>query len=209
LNDEVRGVATIRATRAIEKGEHIRQADLADLQQFELEDDDLDCGHFTAMNTGGAWIATFNFLYGRPRALKLIERAAEFLESAKSAFDKGHAAVAVDNLFSACELASKAELLVRQLVAEKSNHRHLHRAVNWWGRLGNIDAAFVDLFNKLAALRPRYRYDAEYTDPMPVDSADLELVEVLIDATKRRLQPKVRLREEANAPGYARQRNRL
>lgn len=49
LNDEVRGLANIRAVRSIERGEHTSSTDLKHLESSELEKDELDAGHFTLL----------------------------------------------------------------------------------------------------------------------------------------------------------------
>jgi hypothetical protein len=78
---------------------------------------------------------------------------------------RGLAEVAVDTLFSACELTSKAELVSSSSMELSSkSHASIGSRLNSWGKLGNIDAAFVHLFNHLHDLGPRFRYDSNFSN---------------------------------------------
>lgn len=191
LNDEVRGKALTRIDRAVEAGGDVYMSDLTGLEAFELDEAELDFGHITVLRVGESWFATFNALSQRARALSFLEKADQFREAAAQAHAKGHASVAVDTLFSACELASKAELIVTRQLASKVNHKAVAAKINAWGAMGNIEAAFVELFNKLGQLRFPYRYDAGATQPMPVGNDDLELVAAIITARRRRFESKI------------------
>lgn len=182
FNEEVRGTALMRAPRAIEKDEPVLMADLAHIEQFELPDDLLDCGHFTIIRAGEGWHIVFNFLSGRAKARDMLELAAQFLDAAITSGGKGHAGPAVDSLFSASELISKAELILHRSRAAKSKtHSAIASEINAWARLGNIDVAFVALFNKLAQQRPNARYgDRKHQPPAP-DSDSFDLVRAMID----------------------------
>ena len=94
--------------------------DLQYIERFELPDELLDSGHFTIVRAGEGWRVFFNFLSGRAKAKDMLELAGQFLEAALSAKDRGHAGPAVDNLFSACELTSKAELILHRNPAASS-----------------------------------------------------------------------------------------
>jgi hypothetical protein len=178
LNDEIKGEGVLRAPRSIQKGEPLSAADLAHIESFELPDELLDSGHFTIIRAGEGWRMFFNFLSGRAKAKDMLELAGQFLEAAQSAKDNGHAGPAVDNLFSACELTSKAELILhRNPAASSKSHGPVASEINRWAKLGNIDTAFVDLFNKLRLQRPNARYgDKEHRPPIPEqDSFDVIL----------------------------------
>jgi hypothetical protein len=193
LNDEVRGYAWTRIDRAVEQGDAIYEHDLHGLQGFDLHESELDFGHVTLISAGDKWFSAFNFLTQRGRALSLLKKANEFLEASVVARTKGHSAVVVDTLFSACELTSKAELLVsRQVKDDAVSHRALHSRINAWGKLGNIEGAFVELFNRLAQLRYLYRYETAFSDAMPVTEDDLDLVATMITARQQGFGPRDR-----------------
>jgi hypothetical protein len=182
LNDEVEGEGHLRAPRTIQKGEPLYASDLQFMERFELPDALLDSGHFTIVRAGEGWHMFFNFLRGRAKAKDMLQLAGEFLEAALSATDKGHSGPVVDNLFSACELISKAELILhRNPAASSKSHRSVSSQINWWGRLGNIDAVFLKLFNRLAEQRPNARYgDKEHRPPVP-EHDSFDLVQAMIE----------------------------
>lgn len=199
FNEEVRGTALMRAPRAVEKGEPVLMSDLAHIEQFELPDDLLDCGHFTIIRADGGWRIVFNFLSGRAKARDMLELAAQFLDAAVASGKKGHAGPAVDSLFSASELISKVELILhRNKAASSKTHGMIASEINAWARLGNIDAAFVALFNKLGQQRPNARYSDREHRPSVPDSDSFDLVRAMIDrglqrvarSTDRGIEPK-------------------
>lgn len=191
LNDEIKGIASTRVTRDVEEGEAVYLSDLQGLEAFDLLDEELDCGHWTMLWTGKSWFVGFNFLSQRGRCLDLIYKAEQFLQAATDACSRQHAAVAVDTLFSACELVAKAELVSsHQVDLSAKTHGSISSQLNRWRKMGNVEGAFVDLFNVLGGLRGRYRYDAQVSDPTPVSVEDLQLVEAMISASRRRIGKK-------------------
>ena len=175
LNEEVRAIGIVRAPRAIEKGDPVFLSDLQHLQVVDLEEDELDAGHFTLFWNGEGWVGSFDFRAGRAISARLLGSAIEFLQTAHFARDQGHARACVDNLFSACELASRARLLLHHSPAAKAKkHGSIHSAINKWGHLGNVDAAFLRLFNRLSNVRSAARYDHGVQVEMPSES-DLQV----------------------------------
>ena len=120
LNDEIMGEGLLRAPRAVQKGERLYSNDLQYIESFELPDELLDSGHFTIVRAGEGWRVFFNFLSGRAKAKDMLDLAGQFLDAALSAKNRGHAGPAVDNLFSAFELTSKAELILHRNPAASS-----------------------------------------------------------------------------------------
>lgn len=60
LNEEVRGTPYLGPGRDVQKGKALRLEDFADMEYFDLADDELDCGHFTLFFTGtGRSASTF------------------------------------------------------------------------------------------------------------------------------------------------------
>ena len=166
----------------MQNGERIQYFDLQYIERFELPDELLDNGHFTIIRRGQGWRAFFNFLSGRAKAKDMLELAAQFLETAIYSSDKGHSGPALDNLFSASELISKAELiLVRSPATKTKKHGAIASEINRWSRLGNIDTSFVALFNKLGQQRSNARYGNSKNRPPAPDQDSYDLVQAVIE----------------------------
>ena len=196
LNGEVRGTALARVTRAVNKGDPVFLSDMRHLEGFDLEEDELDAGHFTLFWNGEGWFASFDFRAGRAKSTEILRLASEFLETAEYAADKGHAGACVDNLFSACELASKARLrLHRNPAAKTRTHGHVHSAINKWGHLGNVDEGFLKLFNRMVKARPAARYSGAAQVEMPSES-DLRIVRREIERLKEAVAQRTKSAEE-------------
>jgi hypothetical protein len=182
FNEEVKGDGLLRAPRAVNKGDPVTFQDLAHLEKYELPDELLDCGHFTIIRCDEGWKMFFNFLSGRSKAKDMLELAQEFLQAAEKSAGENHAGPAVDNLFSASELISKAELILhRSRAVTSKRHGAIKSSINAWAKLGNIDSAFIKLFNKLGNQRPNARYgDKDNRPPIP-SSDDFELVKAMVE----------------------------
>ena len=150
FNDEVCGIGNVRASRPIEKDGHVYQSDLDGLESFDLLEEELDCGHFTMIKAKSGWFVTFNFLRSRSLCASLLDSAKEFLDVVRFSIQHGKSRPAVDNLYSACELVSKAQLILSAMLDRNSkSHRAIRGKINKWRHLGNINDNFVELFNKL------------------------------------------------------------
>jgi len=181
FNDEVKGEALVRAARDIQPDDPVYVNDLQSIEIYELPDELLDSGHFTIFSIGDGWKMVFNFLSGRAKARDMLELARQFLEASRHSEAKGHAGPAVENLFTSAELISKAELILhRNPAVNAKTHGPVASAINAWSKLGNVDAAFVALFNELTRRRPNARYgDANSRPPMP-KTEDYEIIEAMI-----------------------------
>ncbi|MCY4004138.1 MAG: HEPN domain-containing protein [Rhodospirillales bacterium] len=177
LNEEVRGTALIRANRTIQKEDPIFVSDMQNFVGFDLDEEELDAGHFTLFWTGNGWAFTFDFRRGRAKVSAMLVAAKQFLEVSKLALSHGYTRPSVDTLFSACELLSKAHLILRHNSASRAkSHGPIQSAINAWGRLGNINGEFVHLFNRVSNTRYPARYEVKAEIAMPT-SSDLKLVE--------------------------------
>lgn len=191
LNEEVRGTALVRATRPIQAGETVFASDLRNFISFDLEEDDLNAGHFTMLWTGEEWIVTFDFRAGRAKCSDMLKMATQFLEAAKFSVEKGHARPSVDNLFSACELVSKAHLILYHRPGSKAKtHAPVKSAINDWGRIGNVNTEFVRLFNEVSNTRYPARYDASAQVELPSRS-DFQIVEREIETLAKHVARRV------------------
>jgi HEPN domain-containing protein len=161
LNDEVKAALQIRVDRAIEPGEPVRWADVTELVDLQLTDQDPNAGHLTVLSRPDGWWITFDFRYNATRIAETLQAATEFLASARSALDKGHTRPFVDTLFSATELLAKSILLVvpdKRLVTSR-RHGFISARYNiWGGKLGNVPRPFVELLNDLERMRGSARY---------------------------------------------------
>jgi len=145
---------------------------MAELVSFDVEESELDCGHFTMFWHGKGWSIAFDFRSSRAKSVQMLERAGQFLDASKFSADKGHASASVDNLFSSCELISKAMLILhRSPAVTAKTHGRVGSAINKWGKFGNVDAAFLKIYNRMSQERTSARYDAstEVTTPTAHD----------------------------------------
>ena len=160
FNDEIRGQGFARARCDVKDGEHVQHSDLVRVETWELAPDEINYGHVSIFYMGGGWRCFFNFLQDRAQADALAVRAERFLTAARGARESGGHDVAVDTLFSACELLAKANLIVHMLKgSDKNTHKAVSTSINQWGKLGNVEAVFLNVFNKLANLRHLARYE--------------------------------------------------
>jgi len=186
LNDEIKGEGLVRINRDVQKGDSIYVEDLTELQIFDLPDELLDHGHFTIFRYGDTWRMMFNFMSGRAKARDMLELARQFHSVAVASHGMGFAGPTVDNLFAAAELVCKAELILHRSPAVTSKtHSAVGSAINRWSSLGNIDAAFIALFNRLSRQRPNARYGDAASRPFLPEKDDLDLVEAMIEAGGR------------------------
>ena len=187
LNDEIRGNAQVRANRDVSKGDTVNVRDLDGAEGFDLHPDERDAGHFTLFRTtNGDWRGFFDFRMWRSEAGKLLDAAAEFHAAAEFSCKNGRKRASVDNLFTACELISKAHLMLHHHPGIRASKKHTatHSAINRWSHIGNVDKNFTELFNRLSKGRNAAKYDAD-ADIMPPSHDDVVLVEAELDALAR------------------------
>ena len=160
LNEEVKAVAVVTATRAIEKGQRVTEDDIAGYEDIVLTDQDPNAGHITMVADKGGWALAFDFRRNAGRIAEHSEVARQFLEAAAWAQEKGYARVFVDTLFSATELMAKGFLIWQpdRSLLDSKTHRLIKVRFNIERKHENVDGRFVDLLNRLGDLRERARY---------------------------------------------------
>jgi uncharacterized protein (UPF0332 family) len=165
FNDQIRGVLKAgidpKATAEIKKGESVPLDTVADIQGLQLTDSEANAGHLTAILLKNVWYLLFDFRYNAARVERHLRVAHEFLSTAEDALTKQYLNVAIDNLFAAVELCAKAHLLMLPDESALSSRSHYFVAshFNRHGRKnGNVDSAFVDLFNDLSGRWTEARY---------------------------------------------------
>jgi HEPN domain-containing protein len=164
LNEEVKAVLTARVNRAVEAGEPVRWADVTELVELQLTNQDPNAGHLTVLRKPDGWWITFDLRYNATRIAETVQAAEEFLASARSAFGKGHSRAFVDALFSATELLAKGILLMvpdKRLLTSRTHGFVSARYNLWGGKLGNVPRPFVELLNELERMRGPARYLAK------------------------------------------------
>ena len=188
FNDEVRGIAHVRVSHPVEKGGKVYEHDLDGLESFDLVEEDFDNGHFTMIKGKSRCFVSFNFMNSRKRCAQLLKSSRDFLEVARFSTHQGKSSPAIDNLFSACELVSKAHLILHSMLKYSvKKHKPIHSGINKWRHLGNVDADFVELYNWLAERRPRCRYEGDRIEITQPD-AKFALVEAEIARLEGRCQ---------------------
>ena len=176
LNDEIRGIATVRVNRAIEKGEAIYEKDIQGLVDFDLDESELDAGHFTLFLLAGSWWAVFDFRGGRAKAQRLLAKATEFLRAAKVSLDQDLPNASVDALFVACELVVKCWLLLFHSPAARSRrHSYVRSTLNRMAHWGSFNEPLRALFNRLFQERNPARYGS--SDVASPSQDDFRIVE--------------------------------
>lgn len=163
LNEEVKAIATphMKEGKSLTPGQLVYEDDVDGISDFSLADiDDPDCGHFTIAIIRGRWFGSFDFRYNKHKCSILLAAAQEFFESAAEAAEKGRFRPAIDNLFSAAELAAKAYILTAPVKNEGESKKHgrIRARFNMSARHGNIESEQTKAFNDLLEARSNARY---------------------------------------------------
>ena len=163
LNEEVQAIGEMKLREDVTKlkGEPVYLSEIEEIPSIRLPtSEDPDCGHFTFLLLGDHWYGAFDFRYNKGKASELLKAAGEFLATASRALSDGHSRPAIDNLFSAAELAAKAFVLTTPLPGDGDirNHGRIHARFNMFARHGDVDAEHRKTFNALSEARARARY---------------------------------------------------
>ncbi len=193
LNEEVRALGEIKLKEGVLKaeGDGVTVEEIEEISKISLPtDEDPNCGHFTMLQVGVHWWIAFDFRYNKSRAAELLEAADEFFTTAAEALGAKRVRAAIDNLFSAAELAATAYVITTPFLGDKQrrNHPHLKARFNLLARDGNLDTGHRTTFNALSKCRDRARYlkgtMGETTDEIAKWKDD---VASLIETVKARL----------------------
>jgi len=186
LNDDVQLLAEAVAQRPIERGEGLTAADLVDIRHIEPAGVDPNVAWLAYVNIGGVITLEFDFRRNRQTASALLDRADEFLATARHALGEGRLGPAVENGFAAAELAVKAQMY---LIVDGPTRVH-HERLQWWEdwvKLGNAPSHLQALVGRLYSERPRSRYgDGVLTMSEPDVGGALEEVAELIEHARTR-----------------------
>jgi uncharacterized protein (UPF0332 family) len=198
FNEQIVGVMQFRADAdtplPIEKGQKLQLADLGEIVGMQLTTEYANAGHLTAIVQKGIWYLMFDFRYNSERIARSIEVARQFHSAAESAKKNGHLNAALENLFTAVEIAAKSYLMIHpdERLLEKHGHGFVASEFNrYGGKFGNVERKYVTLLNKLAELRGQARYGGQL---LLIAESDMEgwlktAEEMLADVTARRAAP--------------------
>jgi len=194
INSEVRVLArpVLRSGVAKDVGDVVFPHEIEGFEQFWLTDqDDPDCGHATLLNIQGVWFIGFDFRRNKDLARKYLVVAQQFYEAAEFSWNRRNWSSLVDNLFSAAELAAKAELVqVFWSLRKSRRHTAVHDQYNRYAKLGNVPCEFREVFNRLTQLRNRARYlEAELSLTEEEAESMLVVVKAMIESTLSSIDP--------------------
>ena len=161
LEDEVRGLAIVTASRDFEAGEEVPDSEITGLSDFLLLDGDHDeAGHLTVLQIGEGQGIAFDFRYNSAHAAGLSARAHEFLFAAEAALSAGYLNAFAENAYNAGELVAKAELIVSLAtdLATAKTHKRVLSSYNQHLKLANTSQDAAGVLNRLASLRKTARY---------------------------------------------------
>jgi hypothetical protein len=163
FNSEVGGRAMVRATRAIAVGEDVTVADFDQVSEYTPCEEDAGIPHVSAFVHRDGWSIVFQFSYGHPSRFEYLTLADDFLTTAHEALAGGRLGPFFENGFAACELMAKAELLsarptVDLVLNRKTGHGWIRSVYATWANLGNSDARYPKLLQRLENLRYSARY---------------------------------------------------
>src|SRR3989344_2355131 len=65
LNDEVKAIVKAKANKPIQKREIVYETDISAIEDIELTDEDLNCGHITLLLFKDNWTISFDFRYNK------------------------------------------------------------------------------------------------------------------------------------------------
>lgn len=114
LNDEVKGILTVKALGTIEAGQEVFASDFSEIAGYQLPEEHSHHSHVTAFEHNGQWFLTFQFADRDPTRHQVLAVGREFLSAAQDALGAGRLRAFFDLANSAVELLAKAELPVRQ-----------------------------------------------------------------------------------------------
>ncbi len=163
LNGEVQASVKVKFKPkvSIKVGDPVNARDIQEIGPVSrLAQDDANAGLITLLLLENSWHMSFDFRRDVPRASAILDRAQEFTLSASDSHDLGRDGVSYDNLFSAAELAAKAQLLLYMFFPYKhpNDHGAIFGRYRTWSSSGNVPHQHINALKALRRVRPRARY---------------------------------------------------
>lgn len=155
LNDEAKIVVKAVATRAIEAGEEVTEADIDEIHAVLPNDVGPNSGYVCFVTIRGQSYVHFDFRYNKERVAGLLTRARQFLTVARNSVDAAPA-VACDVAFSSAELSIQAQMLLQQ---EKTrSHSQRQAWIDQWVAHNNAPQDHAAVLRQLHEYRSSGRY---------------------------------------------------
>lgn len=161
LNSEANIVIKTKLNVAKQIGEPILLNEIESIEEILLgPGEDPNCAYFSFIFLGNSFFGAFDFTYNKGLAREHLELAKQFLEVAESSHHKHYIGPAIDNLFSAIELAAKAAMLSAfpSPIRKLKSHGAIKAQFNRQKILGNVQGKYTATFNELETLRNQARY---------------------------------------------------
>src|SRR3989344_5765582 len=190
LNEEVKVIVKAKANKLIQKGEIVYETDIDSIEDIELTDEDLNCGHITLLLFKNNWTISFDFRYNKERVKAHIEASKEFYETAVCSLDNNRLRAFYENAFASAELSAKSVLLTLpdKKILEGKNHKDRLKKFNEWAELGNVKMEFSTTLSGLSALRDSARYlhsdKFKEEDPNKIKSILKEMIDFAEESIK-------------------------
>jgi hypothetical protein len=146
-------------TRAWNDGDPIYVRDIAGIEDVELTDeDDPGCAHATVLCLNNKTWVHFDFRFNKNLARRHIDVARQFHAAAVLSWHESYRAPCLDNLYSAAELAIKADLLTaHDPRIKRASHSEIGKRFRLMSA-GNYAPGHQAAFNKLTKMRYPMRY---------------------------------------------------
>ena len=185
LNKDAQIIAVATAKRDIKAGEQVYTDDLGEIKDIHPARADPNSGWICYVRLGDQQWISFDLRYNKEKSSALLQKAREFLTAAIRMVEVSPD-VALDNAYSAVELAVQAQMLLA--AANTSDHKSRREWFSGWTRLENSPRSHSDLLFNLADQRSRARYESERVILKPGRlSKILSTVQEIIDDTEARI----------------------
>jgi|GEM_PF-3227477 len=162
LNEEIKGLFNVDSLGDISAQELFqRRTEVKNITKFKLLKEDADSAHVTFANiSNDLQFFRFDYRYNTLKRLRAFNTSKEFLTTAEGALYASNFRAFHENLFTAMECAISALLmfLPDSAYLNTKTHDAWKTRINLWAHNGNVDHAFVDLFNTLHKNRQTARY---------------------------------------------------
>lgn len=209
LNDEAEVVATVRATRAIERGEEITTDDFDLIQDLRPGEVDEEAGWIVlAAVPGGGWMAAFDFRRNRGRGRRFLALADDYMATAREAQKAKRFGPSLDAAHTAAELAVTAMMYLFEdnpLAGKRNRHGKREGWLRSFAKHGNIPDELHGAMASLGRLRSSARYGEPELEISDVDHASLlDAVEALLEHARQRVgEPLPALHEDVPEVSHA------
>ena len=156
VNEETQWLGSFRATRDVAAGEPVSASDINDLQALRPAEAGVGEGWAGFVTVGTERYIAFDFRRNRDQASSLLDRAEEFLASARHALDNGRLG-ATENAYAAVELAVKAGMYLFD-DSPPRDHKRRRDQFRAYAELGNAPVEHSLALDELGNARPGARY---------------------------------------------------